>query len=244
MVTHATIIGRSHRLMQHNCQDFAITHQPTPHIAIGIVCDGCGSKYRANGRSTPSHNEIGANLLGQFVNDYLTEQLSQLPNPPSPDKLEIILTNLHQAALAFLGQLVSHFPQEKRHEFIVTRLLTTLICFIHTPETAVFFWQGDGFLVKDGRICELNSNNQPNYLAYQLLQPEPSPANFQLAFIPQPAKTKWLAVATDGWATDQLRQLNEPRPNHLLQRWLNVQAQPRGYFDDDGAVAVWHQQER
>ncbi|MCP4415334.1 MAG: hypothetical protein GY805_01845, partial [Chloroflexi bacterium] len=64
-VSHATVIGRSHRLMQHNCQDFGIAAAPAPHIAFGLVCDGCGSKFRQNGRSHTSHNEIGANLLAQ-----------------------------------------------------------------------------------------------------------------------------------------------------------------------------------
>jgi hypothetical protein len=107
-------------------------------------------------------------------------------------------------------------------------------------ETAVFFWQGDGFLVVDGTVCQLESGNQPDYLAYQLLQPNPCQTNFQLAFVPQPEQTRWLAVATDGWQAELLGQLAEQRTSLALQRWLNVQAQQRGQFDDDGAVAIWH----
>ena len=241
MINHATILGRAHRLMQHNCQDFAATASPAPHLAIGLVCDGCGSKFVANGRSAPSHNETGANLLGQFALEFLSQKLVALPTPICPQTVEDVLADLHLAAHTFLQQLTAHFPEAARRQFIATRLLTTLVGFVHTVETAVFFWQGDGFLVADGAICQLNSNNQPDYLAYQLLQPNPEQTNFQLAFVPQPGELRWLAVATDGWQAALLEQLNDPRSALALQRWLNVQSQQRGQFDDDGAVAIWHQ---
>lgn len=244
MISHATILGRAHRLMQHNGQDFAATAVPAPHLAIGVVCDGCGSKFVGNGNlragTTPSHNETGANLLGQFALDFLSQKLATLPSPVGPDSLEALLADLHLAALTFLHHLTAHFPETKRREFVATRLLTTVVGFVRTAETAVFFWQGDGFLVADGAICQLNSHNQPDYLAYQLLQPDPSQTNFQLAFVPNPAQLSWLAVATDGWSAELLAQLAEPRSALALQRWLNVQSQQRSQFDDDGAVATWH----
>jgi hypothetical protein len=244
MISHATILGRAHRLRQHNCQDFAATAVPAPHLAIGLVCDGCGSKFVGNGSlragSTPSHNETGANLLGQFALTFLSERLPALPHPTGPDTLEALLADLHLAALTFLHHLTAHFPAARRREFVATRLLTTLVGFVRTAETAVFFWQGDGFLVVNGRIQPLHSSNQPDYLAYQLLQPNPTQTNFQLAFVPQPDQLRWLAVATDGWRAELLSQLAEPRPPLALQRWLNVQSQQRGQFDDDGAVAIWH----
>ena len=242
MISHATILGRAHRLMQHNCQDFAATANPAPHLAIGIVCDGCGSKFKENGRSQTSHNETGANLLGQFALDFLSQKLTELPTPLCPETVETILADLHLSALSFLHHLTAHFPEATRRQFIATRLLTTLVGFVHTPETAVFFWQGDGYLVADGRIQPLHSNNQPDYLVYQLLQPNPEQTNFQLAFIPQPDQLHWLAVGTDGWSAPLLEQLNEPRSALTLQRWLNVQSQQRGQFDDDGAVAIWHKE--
>ena len=242
MISHATTIGRAHRLMQHNCQDFAATATPAPNIAIGLVCDGCGSKFVGNGRSAPSHNEIGANLLGQFALDYLSGKLSSLSHPACADTLETILADLHLASLTFLHHLAAHFPEPGRRQFVATQLLATIVGFVRTPETAVFFWQGDGFLVADGTVCQLESGNQPDYLAYQLLQPDSGQTNFQLAFVPQPENLRWLAVATDGWSAQLLCQLDEPRSALTLQRWLNVQAQQRGQFDDDGAVAIWHRE--
>ncbi len=243
MISHATVLGRAHRLMQHNCQDFAAAASPTANIAIGLVCDGCGSKFVSDGRSHPSQNEMGASLLGQFAIDFLNSKLSYLTHQPSPDVLEALLADLHLASLTFLHHLVAHFPESTRRQFVATRLLATLVGFVHAGETAVFFWQGDGFLVVDGTVCQLDSDNQPDYLAYQLLQPNPCQTNFQLAFVPQPEQIRWLAVATDGWSAELLSQLEEPRAALTLQRWLNVQAQQPGQFDDDGAVASWHKQE-
>jgi len=247
MISHATTLGRAHRLMQHNCQDFAAAATPTPNIAVGLVCDGCGSKFSGNGRlptdTHPSHNEIGANLLGQFAIDFLSDKLSNLCQPPCPETLETLLADLHLASLTFLHHLVAQFPEATRHSLVATQLLTTLVGFVRTPETAVFFWQGDGFLAVDGTFCQLESGNQPDYLAYQLLQPDPNQTNFQLTFVPQPEQIQWLAVASDGWQNELISQLNEPRSPLALQRWLNIQAQQRGQFDDDGAVAVWHKQE-
>lgn len=240
MISHATVLGRAHRLMQHNGQDFAAAASPTLDLAIGLVCDGCGSKFVGNGHSIPSYNETGANLLGQFALDFLSQQLAALPHPIGPEALEAVLADLHLAALTFLHHLTANFPDTKRREFVATRLLATLVGFVRTAETAVFFWQGDGFLVTNGAVCPLNSHNQPNYLAYQMLQPDPTQTNFQLAFVPQPDQLRWLAVATDGWSTPLLEQLDEPRSALTLQRWLNVQSQQRGQFDDDGAVAIWH----
>lgn len=244
MISHATILGRAHRVMQHNGQDFATAATPAPDLAIGLVCDGCGSKFGGNGNlragTAPSHNEVGANLLGQFSLDFLSQKLAASPAPLGPETLESVFADLHLAALAFLHHLTAHFPEARRREFVATRLLATLVGFVRTAETAVFFWQGDGFLVANGAVCPLNSHNQPNYLAYQLLQPDPTQTNFQLAFVPQPDQLRWLAVATDGWSTPLLKQLDEPRSALTLQRWLNVQSQQRGQFDDDGAVAIWH----
>ncbi|MCA9933903.1 MAG: hypothetical protein KC415_08270, partial [Anaerolineales bacterium] len=142
--------------------------------------------------------------------------------------------------------------------FVASHWLATIVGFVVTPQTAVFFWQGDGYLVHDGRVITLDSDNRPNYLAYGLLregtqsgteeaqrfterksvQSAKSVDSFQTLVVERPS-LQWLAVATDGWQTDLLQQLGEPRPGLQLARWMNVQARQHGRFDDDGAVAIW-----
>ncbi len=231
-ISQAAIIGRSHRLMQQNCHDFAITGTPRPGAAFGLILDGCGSKYQ----KSPSHNEVGAKLLGQFAANYLHRQLAVT----NGNEVEL-LDGLFAACVSFLGGVVSMIPFEDkagRERFVATHWLATLVGFVVLPETAVFFWQGDGYLCLNGDVTTLDSGNRPDYLAYRVLTGEEN-GRFQTQPIPNRGDITWLAVASDGWRPDLLAELVEPRSNLTLQRWLNIQAKKPGNFDDDGAVAVW-----
>ena len=255
MISHATIIGRSHRLMQQNCHDFAITGTPAPDCVFGLVLDGCGSKHRKETGTYPSHNEVGAKLLGQFTAVYLATQL------PHHDLDKIFFANLYSTCCHYLQNLVALLPTTNpilQNRFIASHLLSTLLGFVVKEETAVFFWSGDGYLVHNGEVTHLDNHNQPDYLAYQLRKTA-EPLNLQ-----SPETPKWpngpisqpptfhthtihnpdlLAVASDGWTADLLSQLDTPQPPLALQRWLNIRAKKHSTFEDDGAIAIWWQEE-
>lgn len=182
MISQAAIHGRSHRLMQQNSHDFAITGTPSPDHAFGLVLDGCGSKYAD---STPSHNEVGAKLLGQFAATWLGErftvsdkQLSVSGNQVAVNGEQSVagmLLALHQDCVAFLRAISAAIPwcsAAAKARFVSTHLLTTLLGFVVTPATAVCFWQGDGYLVHNGDVTTLDSHNRPDYLGYRVLTPE------------------------------------------------------------------------
>jgi len=233
MIQHATINGRSHRITQQNSHDFALSGSVGQGMYYGLVLDGCGSK--------PSHNEVGAKLLGQFAASHLQGALAALTDH-SPVGVTAVLDTLYPHCLQFLQQTTALFPWQsaaERAAFISTHWLATLLGFVVTPQTAVFFWQGDGYLVHNGHVITLDSSNRPNYLAYHLLEEvAPSADAFQTLVVERPS-LQWLAVATDGWQPDLLQQLGEPRPGLQLARWINVQARQHGRFEDDGAAAVW-----
>ena len=236
MISHATIIGRSHRLMQQNCHDFAIAGTPAPDCAFGLVLDGCGSKHREETGTYPSHNEVGAKLLGQFTAVYLATQL------PHHALDEILFANLYSACCHYLQNLVALLPTTNpilQNRFIASHFLCTLLGFVIKGETAVFFWSGDGYLVHDGEVIHLDNHNQPDYLAYQLSKTA-EPSTFHTHTIHNP---NLLAVASDGWTADLLSQLHTPQAPLALQRWLNIRARERGAFEDDGAIAIWWQEE-
>lgn len=235
MLSQATVIGRSHRLMQHNGQDFAICGEPAPGFAFGVVLDGCGSKYRDSEKTWPSHNNLAAHLLGEFTAVALARRL-----PHNPD-LTALLEALYAESVAFLQGLTAlySFTESQKRRFIATRLLCTVVGFVVTPAEAVFFWAGDGHLGWNGAFNTLDAQNTPDYLAYQLL-PETKGRGFQTCAVPNRADLGWLAVATDGWDSDSLAFLAEPRSSLALQRWLNLRAQEKPFFEDDGAVVVWH----
>ena len=239
MVNHATLIGRAHRLRQENGQDFAVSGAPAPGCAFGLVLDGCGSKYRTDTAVHPSHNEVGAHLLGRFIATALQRALSG-GTAVSPADL---LANLYDQSRAFLLSLTALYPADEaaRQQFIMTHLLCTVVGFVKMGDTAVFFWRGDGFLAVDGAITPLDSGNQPDYLAYDVLDGRED-GRFHTQSIPPAAH--WIAVASDGWTESLLAACAPPRPNLALQRWLNQQGQQRGQFEDDGSVALWWQAAR
>ncbi len=240
MIQHTTINGRFHRTRQQNSHDFALSGSPAPGVFYGLVLDGCGSR--------PSHNEVGAKLLGQFAARHLQQQLADLaPEGGTAVAATAVLDDLFPRCVQFLQHITALFPWQndaERAQFVGAHWLATLLGFVVTPETAVFFWQGDGYLIHNGHAITLDSDNRPDYLAYQLLEKDPQHfGGFQTLVLERPS-LQWLAVTTDGWRPDLLPQLAAPRSGLQLARWVNVQARRPGYFEDDGAVAVWWDEEQ
>jgi len=243
-------------MVQQNCQDFAVGKVISPNTAFGLVLDGCGSKYRDASGTYPSNNEVGANLFGTYAAAFLSNQLiinnqqstinNQRKTKDGILALENIFTRLYKACLTYLDCLLMLHPFQddfERRRFVATRLLCTLVGFVMTEETAVCFWSGDGYLGINDEIISLDSNNHPDYLAYQVLDGkiyEGSNGRFNTLTIRDRSSLNRLLVATDGWKSTQFAQLNQPQKSLTLQRWMNIQARERGNFEDDGAVAIYY----
>ena len=246
MISSATIIGRSHRIMQQNCQDFATGKAIGPHAVFGLVLDGCGSKYRDATGMYPSNNEVGANLLGTYAATFLNKQKTinnQQQTKNEEEALEKLVARLYRACVTYLDCLVTLHPFQdelERRRFVATRLLCTMVGFLVTAETAVCFWSGDGYLGINDEIISLDSNNHPDYLAYQVLDGGGN-GRFNTLTIRDRSSLNQLIVASDGWKPSQLQQLNKPKNSLALQRWMNIKSRERGNFEDDGAIAMYHE---
>jgi hypothetical protein len=243
MIAHATVIGRTHRLLQQNCQDFAMSGRGAAEgCFFGLVADGCGSKYveqgGGNGRQvTASQNEVGAKLLGNFAACWLAERLEPTAELP------LLVEQLSLASVDFLKGFIALYPtadEAGRARLVATQLLATLVGFVVTPTAAAFFSAGDGYLGHNGQLVCLDEGNRPRYLAYNVLGE--AAVSLKVHLLPERQAVDWLVVATDGWTAECLAEVATPRPTLELQRWLNVQAKERGRFEDDGGVAVWHPQ--
>lgn len=238
MLTHATLIGRQHRLVQLNGQDFALSDKLPHGGCFGLVLDGCGSKWRAPGETAlSSSNEVGAKLLGTFAAATLPQLTLTTPLPDLPHTLA-------QHCLAFLHRFVHSIPFSGEADlirFVHTQLLCTLVGFVHTPAAAIFFWMGDGYLLHNETVIYLERGNQPDYLAYRLLHGRGHHTPLIHSHtLTNPAHLNCLAVATDGWSEPLLHEVAAaPHSPLSLQRWLNQKAQQRGNFEDDGAIALW-----
>lgn len=232
MLTHSWITGRSHRLAHVNCHDFAVTGRGPEGCYLGLVLDGCGSKFKdENGRYAPQ-SEVGAQLLGRFSANWLATQIN-----PDSDLVDLA-TWLPLAAEGFLTNVVDqlHFADAAgRRRFIFTHLLATMVGFLVTPQAALFFWLGDGYLCQNGVVTTLESDNRPEYLAYGLLGASRPEMGWQLL---RRESLAWLAVATDGWTPALLAQVDPGLDQLALQRWLNVRARQVDHFSDDGAIAL------
>ena len=170
--------------------------------------------------------------MGQFISSWL--HASDLDR-----RADEIVAQLHQATLTFLRQLTTAIPfanDDARTRFIATQLLCTVVGFVARPRDAFFFWAGDGCLGINEEVIILESDNRPDYLAYALLDDHPHP--FHTLSVRRRETLTRLAVATDGWQPDQLRQLCQPLTSLALQRQVNQQAQQRGFFEDDGGIAI------
>ncbi|RMG99964.1 MAG: hypothetical protein D6706_04740 [Chloroflexi bacterium] len=231
----ATITGRAHRLAQINGQDFAVCKQPAPGVGFGLVLDGCGSKVNTGTGRQLSRSESGAQLLGQFAATWLSRELAG-NTAVSPQSL---VANLYTACYRFIASICHLHPfasETERTNYLATHWLCTLVGFVWLPETAVFFWRGDGYLGWDEHIQPLiATGNAPDYLAYDVWQRRTN-GRFYTQQITTPRRR--LVVATDGWTPDLLCQLQTAHTPLTLQRWLNIQARQRGQFDDDGAIAI------
>ncbi len=232
MLATAAIIGRNHRLKQQNCQDFTAVSTLPNNTTIGLVLDGCGSKYKNAHGTHPSHNEVGAKLLGEFAIQFLSQQLMQNEN------LESIVHDLYDASLRFLTDLLGLYnfaDDTTKYQFVYTNLLCTLVGFVMQENTAVFFWRGDGWLIHNDIVTDLNANNHPDYLAYDLLSGEAKGLHSKTITA---TNIQRLGVATDGWSAPLLTELTTPQNNIALQRWVNVHAKQTPHFEDDAAIAI------
>ena len=231
MLASATIIGRAHRLRQQNSHDFATTHTTQNETTLGLVLDGCGSKFKNGKQLYPSQNEVGAKLLGTFAMRYLAAELNK------GEDISATIDSLYPAALSFLHDIIDlySFAELEKQQFVYTNLLCTMVGFVMREDTAVFFWRGDGWLIHNDSVIDLDSNNHPDYLAYDLLH---EPKGLQTKSIPS-SELKRIGVATDGWSEQLLNELTPQKNDVLLQRWVNSQAKHAPNFEDDASIAIY-----
>jgi len=238
IIGSAVVVGRQHRLLGLNGQDVALAGVTPRGACFGLVADGCGGKFRHDDRYHVSHNEVGAKLLCRFAAGWLEARLD------ADVELASLLDELYVACLDFLQRLalmVAPVGNKAMAHFVATHLLSTLLGLAVTENEAMFFWLGDGFLCRNGEVARLQSGDEPDYLAYRLLDgavpPDAPAAGFNVQQLGRTGLHQ-LAVATDGWTPALLSDL-QPAPSDLeLQRWMNIQAQRPGQFDDDGAIAL------
>ncbi len=178
----ATIRGRAHTLRGRNNQD-AFVHWVDRDLAVGIVCDGCGS--------SPA-SEVGAQICSQLVAQQVRDLVLGKTSPLADgfvDALSDAVSNRLARTIESLG-----LPREP---CIHTWFLTTILGFVISPATALVFAAGDGLVRVDDELHRIGPypDNAPPYLAYRLLGQD---VGFELICRRPTATVTSIVLASDG----------------------------------------------
>lgn len=181
-VVGASVRGSEHTRLGRNNQD-AFVHWVGSGVALGVVCDGCGS--------APA-SEVGAQLCARIVGDLLRVQLQEGQDPGEEAFLEHLASGVCARLHQFLGCL-GQAGGEQIHEL----LLTTILGFVATPTTCRVFAAGDGIVAVNGEVQVLGPfpGNAPPYLAYALSGQN---VGFQSLCCRPTAEISSLLLASDG----------------------------------------------
>lgn len=235
-IRSGSVIGREHVRLWKNNQDGVrigtITMENVTYY-YGIICDGC---------SSGENNEVGANLLAQYLCSEI--QMSLLVGTNIRD----IPSALYPRAIGYLrsiASLTSVGDPCQNISFITNHLLCTVMGFISDEKTAIIFHAGDGAYVIGNSATWIDQDNRPMYLAYHLvdrkfldLQGGELPQGFETVSIDL-SFDKRFAVCSDG-ITDKAVPFLWGHDHELgLQRKLKVLSRKDiPFVDDCSAIAV------
>ncbi|CAN5912560.1 hypothetical protein BH11MYX2_BH11MYX2_02490 [soil metagenome] len=182
-VASAAVIGARHTRDARNGQDAAAAWCDA-NLAASVVCDGCGSG---------ASSEVGARLGARAVLRAIT---ARLKGTAASDPRHLgFWDGVTSDVVAYLRAVAEGLGGDLE-DVVHEHLLFTIVAAVVIEDTACVWSVGDGGYAIDGVVHELGpfDNNQPPYLAYELLGSQA----FARAHI-APVRTSVL-VATDGAA--------------------------------------------
>lgn len=203
----AAVSGARHLRIGRNGQDAAaswVAGREPGDLGAVVVCDGCGSG---------ASSEVGARLGAQLVLGAITRQLEERGAVERGALDHTVMWDRVRAdVVRSLETLVRSMPGA-REQIVHDHFLFTTIAAVMVGDEIAVWAIGDGAYAIDGRVRELGpfENNQPPYLAYDLLG-EPQVAHLEIA------RGSSVIVATDGVAEIGLDLLaGGDRAPHSLQ---------------------------
>ncbi|MFO0658582.1 MAG: protein phosphatase 2C domain-containing protein [Polyangiaceae bacterium] len=175
--------------------------------------------------------EIGSRLLVQGV---VHRAAHRLIHGASSESLVHDLLD-HGARL--LDSIAHHLlasRTDQREELIRQYLLTTLLLIVDDGLHTAIVAQGDGLIVIDDQVVELDHDNTPPYLAYRLLGQRVAPT---FVTVRASRELSRIALASDGLDASLVPQL-WGHQGRSLQRWLNVRALREPLHDDTTVIVL------
>jgi len=154
-----------------------------------VVCDGCGSG---------ASSEVGARLGAQLVIAALAPRLAAGARPADP----ALWAAVRGEVAGVLARLVDAMPGDREqvvHEYFLFTIVAAAVAGTEVGVWAIgdgaYAIAGTGILAPSPRVLGPFPDNQPPYLAYDLLDAA-APAHLETAH----ARTGTVLVATDGVA--------------------------------------------
>jgi hypothetical protein len=195
---------------------------------VAVVADGCGS-----GRASEVGARLGSRLFGESLRRRLDAGSSVVDPGLWQGARKDVLAHLRILANAMGGDLPG---------VISEHFLFTLVGVAVTPELTAVFSIGDGVIAVNGDVQVLGPypNNQPPYLAYDLLAGiADEPMTVQLHSVRATAEIDSVLIATDGAlelieAADQTVPGGVERVGGLARLW-----EEDGWFRNRDALRRW-----
>jgi hypothetical protein len=205
-------------VLRKNRQDAAVAGAGGDDAAYGVVADGCGQG---------AGSEVGAQLTACVAAAAIARELA------FGTCVAEIGARVLASVVSALADTAAHIAgREAREAFVRERLMSTLVGFVVRGEDGLVFASGDGAVLVDDELIDLDADNRPGYPAYELF------GNRVDVFARSCSRPRRIAVATDGVDAPTLRRV-AGLTGHRLVREL-VLAQRAGALADDGSVAVAH----
>lgn len=175
-ITSASVMGQDHFGPRKNNQDAVETRlSPEDGVAVGVVCDGCGS-----GKHSEVGAKIGANLISGSLVRWLSGFVTTCDTISDYERRDRyahwrvveILDRVRQDTLSQIRVLANSMGEAGRFsEIIQEYFLFTAVGAVVTPYFVFTFSVGDGVMFVNGDRIALESNEQnaPSYLAYDIV---------------------------------------------------------------------------
>lgn len=214
----------------------------------GIVSDGCTNKKlsKASGGKYQSRSDVGSALLTQLA----VKEIENLLIAGIP--LKDIPSNLFPRLLAGMSMLADLFSSQvlfNRAMFLERFFYCTLLGFIEDGEDLVIFSAGDGVILVNEEIFDIDQNNKPHYPVYNILPAQTlSGVELQREFAVKhyrSADVQKVGILSDG-ITSVKSNKGQIEPEDLdmiwnfqptvskgLQNWLNKRQFGGTWFEDD-----------
>ena len=218
------------------CEDFLMAMPVSENIFVGMVSDGCTSGKHSHFASALQCKIMRKVILNTFIDE--KEELSLL-------------------ALRLLKKLISELRQFKIDYFLqVTDLLATFNFLIYNKITNQVYITtlGDGAVLIDNTLYEIDQDNRPDYLGYHLDDSEEVLALYLTENTFSIVNPKQVAIASDGvFSFQHTRQTDSISENtfgeflltdtsfkeydNMIQRKINIiQSKYKAFAYDDIAV--------